>query len=556
MSSDSEIDDLQRFENSRMRELSDRAGLGRNQFQPEDEESDEEVLGLEEEADSEEELGQDAYYEQDDAAVQARRERTNRDQDETWGGTRDDYFGGEDGVGSEDGASEEEEQEALRLQQKELGDMAESDFVDEDDLDGWKAQADVDTLEAPVEAPAFDPSTMTAEERSELIEEKFPAVNLLAKELRNCEAWESELDANSSQPAEILEIGKTALSTYKGMILSFFALFADRLQKGDMKGLSQLDEHPVNEGLLMSRQLWLNYQGADWKAMEAAAASKSSKPLSVNASELVDSVSEEDSDGVDATAALDEDTDLSDFQDEDEQMASESEDEFSIFKPSGVAPLKSKPQTVGDFDETADTIEQQARAKNKQSLRFYTSQIDKSSVKRNESSSGDVDLPYRERDFERRQRLMAEALKRGQQKRDELGLEEESALQDRADDTGSSNSVYANMKRERQQVKEEKQQRHADALEASRQGRLAEYLAENPNVDKRAINYQIEKNKGLTRHRKKENRNARVKKRVRYDQAQKKLKGIRQVYKGSEGPYQGELTGIRKNLTHSTRFKS
>lgn len=550
MSSDSEIDDLQRFEHSRMRELEKRAGLGQNQFQQE-EESDEEVLGLVSKSDSEDEVGQDAYYDQDDETVQARRERTNREQDENWGNTRDNYFGGEDGIGSEDGASEEEEQEALRLQQKELGDMAESDFVDEDDLEGWKIQADVDALEGPLEVPAFDPSTMTAEERLELIEERFPAVKLLSRELEKCQAWETELKATKSQPAEILDIGKTALSTYKGMLFAFFALFTDRLQKGDMQGLSQLDEHPVNEGLLISRQLWLNYQSADWDAMKTA--SRSSKPTNSTHLEPAENVSEESDD------AFDDDTDFPDFQDDSVQISSESEDEFSIIKPSEVS-HKRKSQTVGDFDETADTIEQQARAKNKQSLRFYTSQIDKGAIKRNESSSGDFDLPYRERDFERRQRLMAEAQKRGQQKQDELGIEDENIMLDDADGSAHnfavSGSAYANLKREKVLAREEKHQRHVEAIEASRLGRLTEYLADNPNVDKRAINYQIEKNKGLTRKRKKENRNARVKKRVRYEQAQKRLKGVRQVYKGSEGPYQGELTGIRKNITHSTRFKS
>jgi U3 small nucleolar RNA-associated protein 3 len=65
-----------------------------------------------------------------------------------------------------------------------------------------------------------------------------------------------------------------------------------------------------------------------------------------------------------------------------------------------------------------------------------------------------------------------------------------------------------------------------------------------------------EKNKGLTPRRKKEVRNPRVKKRMRFDEKKKKLASIKAVYKGGEGRggYGGEFTGIKKDLVKSVKL--
>jgi U3 small nucleolar RNA-associated protein 3 len=74
--------------------------------------------------------------------------------------------------------------------------------------------------------------------------------------------------------------------------------------------------------------------------------------------------------------------------------------------------------------------------------------------------------------------------------------------------------------------------------------------------EKRKATYKILANRGLTPYRKKENRNPRVKKRIKYDGAIKKLKSVRRVAvdKSKIGKYQGETTGIKNNLTRSVRF--
>ncbi|KAK4031613.1 hypothetical protein C8A01DRAFT_41939 [Parachaetomium inaequale] len=59
-----------------------------------------------------------------------------------------------------------------------------------------------------------------------------------------------------------------------------------------------------------------------------------------------------------------------------------------------------------------------------------------------------------------------------------------------------------------------------------------------------------DRERGLTPHRKKEVRNPRVKKRMKYEERQKKLRSVKAVYKGGEGPgrYQGELSCKKTGL--------
>ena len=101
-----------------------------------------------------------------------------------------------------------------------------------------------------------------------------------------------------------------------------------------------------------------------------------------------------------------------------------------------------------------------------------------------------------------------------------------------------------------------KKEAHINALIANRDGKLEELAMEESIGEngKRAIGYQILKNKGLTARRKKENRNARVKKRNKYDAAKKKIKSVRAVYSGQQGPYAGELTGISKKISRSIKL--
>jgi len=78
---------------------------------------------------------------------------------------------------------------------------------------------------------------------------------------------------------------------------------------------------------------------------------------------------------------------------------------------------------------------------------------------------------------------------------------------------------------------------------------------EEDQTGKRTLTNQMLKNRGLTPKRKKDIKNPRVKKRVKYEDAQKKLKHISK--KGTEqmATYQGERTGIKTNLSRSVKIK-
>lgn len=72
---------------------------------------------------------------------------------------------------------------------------------------------------------------------------------------------------------------------------------------------------------------------------------------------------------------------------------------------------------------------------------------------------------------------------------------------------------------------------------------------------KRPINYEIEKNKGLTPKRPKEYRNPRVRNRLKARKANIKHKSIVPKVRSQDTRYSGEGTGIRMNVVRSHKFK-
>ena len=83
-----------------------------------------------------------------------------------------------------------------------------------------------------------------------------------------------------------------------------------------------------------------------------------------------------------------------------------------------------------------------------------------------------------------------------------------------------------------------------------------EYVADEADEgSKRKIDRNIEKNRGLTRQRKKIDSNTRVKNREKFRKKVIARKGQVRDKVTLVGPYGGELTGIKKNVSHSRRFK-
>ncbi|KAF2896797.1 hypothetical protein ILUMI_09374 [Ignelater luminosus] len=73
---------------------------------------------------------------------------------------------------------------------------------------------------------------------------------------------------------------------------------------------------------------------------------------------------------------------------------------------------------------------------------------------------------------------------------------------------------------------------------------------------RRGITYQIAKNKGLTPHRNKLQRNPRVKHRNKYRQAKIRRKGAIREVRTEMSRYAGELSGIKTSVTKSIKIKS
>lgn len=70
----------------------------------------------------------------------------------------------------------------------------------------------------------------------------------------------------------------------------------------------------------------------------------------------------------------------------------------------------------------------------------------------------------------------------------------------------------------------------------------------------RPANWQMMKNKGLTPNRPKETKNPRVKQRMRFEKAEKRLGSFKAVNRAPTSKYSGEDSGIRSNLVRSTKF--
>ncbi|KAM0747311.1 hypothetical protein T439DRAFT_329054 [Meredithblackwellia eburnea MCA 4105] len=234
-------------------------------------------------------------------------------------------------------------------------------------------------------------------------------------------------------------------------------------------------------------------------------------------------------------------------------------------KKSTPSSSSSKATIDDDFVEstTLSQTDSSDKASKRHTLRFHVSQVHQKAQKREKGGSsrvgGDDDLPRRSKERSRR-----EVLKRqehgglaagGGAELDDIDWDEDDrntakGVREQKEDAGD---YYDLVKKEREGAKAEKKERYeADTL-AERAALLDESsgLAAGP----RGVNRQILANKGLIPKRAKINRNPRVKKRVRYDKAVKKVATMKSVFKGPQtGEYQGERSGIGKRTVKSVKL--
>ena len=151
--------------------------------------------------------------------------------------------------------------------------------------------------------------------------------------------------------------------------------------------------------------------------------------------------------------------------------------------------------------------------------------------------------------------------------------EEQCAVDENSDDDQAALEIYeafdgkkkAFLKKKKEHYKPEARYGSMFEMEAAdvAKGFKNNKSSQKPVSDgaiKRAATYEMMKNKGLTPHRKKENRNPRVKKRIAYDKALVARRGqVREVNStgvNTVSSYGGETTGIKSNLSRARKIST
>ncbi|KAF9619874.1 hypothetical protein IFM89_009656 [Coptis chinensis] len=203
-------------------------------------------------------------------------------------------------------------------------------------------------------------------------------------------------------------------------------------------------------------------------------------------------------------------------------------------------------ETLDDFgDEVMDKESGNANLSNGRSSSMHSTKLLKvvaPKLNKLKVVSGDDDLPKRDDIGERRRkhelRVLANA---GVESKDEIGDEDD------GEEEASENEFY-------EQVKKQKISKLSAKAELYSRTPWGPSSAEPEIVDgKRQITRQIEKNRGLTRSRKKQN--PRTKYKEKHQKKVNRRKGQVRGIKKPTGPYGGEATGINAGISRSIRLK-
>ncbi|EPS36261.1 hypothetical protein H072_10240 [Dactylellina haptotyla CBS 200.50] len=573
---------------------------------------EEEVLDLAElpssdEEDEEDELGgrtaNGAGYSDDDDEED---EEEIEDEYADWGKSRKNFYDANDIEDEEDAAMEEEE--ARRIQKRQLQSMSAQDFgVDESD---WKQPGDKDANGVKSSAPDFEDMDLEVtvtrkieipksdKDRMELMQLLHPEFGPLKSDYMRLAPLYDSITAKAesrTNPASIARKRWIILSAYLATLSMYFAFLTKPRPEGEVVDLR---DHDIMDALLKWRLQWLEVE----KMEDEATPEPETAPLQL------------DKDMGDMSLDDKEDAEISDSEADEiivqpfvnsikakkeangiKEKAKKSKSETGTKEakrlaksdarlkdldgllPSSTARQKHikskalvqfKDDDFGDEDFIYES-DAEEKAKRKKSLKFYTAQIHQKSSKRDRAgrdAGGDLDLPRKERNKERMEKLNAEAQKRGT--KDGLGsdlggdsdyddndLTNGMSLKEQieGDDAVENDALefYNNVasKTALEKLKKKLEREAAEVRE-----RVVETETIDPVTGKRAIGYTIEKNKGLTPYRKKDVRNPRVKKRKKFEAAKKKLGSKKAIYKPPTGAYSGEATGIRTKVIKSVKF--
>ncbi|MFS8008535.1 putative sas10 domain-containing protein [Helianthus anomalus] len=214
-------------------------------------------------------------------------------------------------------------------------------------------------------------------------------------------------------------------------------------------------------------------------------------------------------------------------------------------------PLNGKLETRDDFDDDTFDIEgNQNKSLNK--LSQLVTQKKKPRV-----VSGDDDLPTRDDIGERRRKHEMRVLTNAGIHSDDDDLQENERETSESDEDGETEDGDSDP--ESDLYEQTKLKRHAKlAAKSQKYSRTtpSDVAAPETQLDgKRHINYEMEKNRGLTRKRNKDLKNPRKKYKLKHKKKEVARKGqVRDIRKPA-GPYGGEASGIN-TISKSIRFKS
>ncbi|KAI4646149.1 uncharacterized protein J4E79_010658 [Alternaria viburni] len=588
-------------------------------YQEEDkflEASDEEILDAGSDDDDEDDFDdQDTGDESGDDVTGQRKPVDEEDEDVGgWGTSKKDYYNA-DAIETEQDALDEEA-EARRIQKKQLQSMTEADFgFDEDEWMAHEGEKDAEGGAVVTEVlPQLQiTDNMTEEERMKIMRTRYPEFEHISKEYLRLQPLHEELAAAAKAAEKVLKAqmaksGKPdripptpkavtkyrACAAYLAAMAMYFAVLGSTATDDGSPVIAmdpaELHEHPVMETLLKCQKVWTRIENLpiadpmvetgddDDSAMEDVSAEELENDLTVKKPTKQKKTRAERAAELAQTEAAARRA---------AKLAKTEQDLASLDTLADKAALKKasrKKKTAepklnllnaddSDFGEETELTAHEAaeKAKKKKSLRFYTSQIAQKANKRDAAGKdmgGDADIPHRERLKDRQARLQAEAEKRGQHKdagpgvalgEDDGASSADEAPATKRDDFEDEDGYYDMIAARSEDKKQTKLERAEAYALAKKQG--AQVIEEEVVGDdgRRMISYQIQKNKGLTPHRKKSVRNPRVKKKEKYKEKQKKLKSMKQVFdkgaaaKGSAN-YGGELTGIKSGLVRSRKL--
>ncbi|CAN1307316.1 Protein THALLO [Linum perenne] len=213
-------------------------------------------------------------------------------------------------------------------------------------------------------------------------------------------------------------------------------------------------------------------------------------------------------------------------------------------------PVNGRLETRDDFDDdTGDIVNGNQAGKGKQT-NLYSKKL--------KVISGDEDIPRRDDIGERRRKHEMRVLATAQVKSSagEDDDDDDGEPDDVQDDDASDEEDESDGADESSEDDEELEDAKPVAKKSDKRNTAAVTTPSVPETldGKRLITYQMEKNRGLTRKRKKLIKNPRKKYRLKHQSAEKRRKGQVVSIKLPSGPYGGEASGINPGISRSVRM--